>query len=485
MYIFYFFLLSLTYANLLQMKKMKRANDHTKKDVRPLKLCHICGKKAERMDNHLKFEHKLQKESQQYIRAMQQARRSKAQLRREALPSTLLKRTAAQHQPHATTKSKEKLSKPRTSILQHNTEGNEDHNPLASRSREKIDDRLSEDSDPCDPTYEKPKSTSSSDDEVEDEDITELSDIGTSDKYEDNNDDVEQTFPKNWSLKEAQDDDSTDEILRGFYEYLTLHPGGAMYNSFQATTSVNRVDLIIRTLNEENAHSLSVLYDGNDIWNSFVLGQNRTKKLKIDTVCCYLRDLERFFQYLLSAKDIEMDQKAREDLKILKEDLPSWRKALAKKMGLKEKIEKEIKDLEEELTIEHVQTILSSEAANEAKKLIVTSADSTKFITMKSFTLARDYLITRVIIENAQRSGVSANFKLANFKASRAQTDDGLYPVTVAKNKTGAQYGAAVVMLTPELHKLIRSEEHTSELQSRQYLVCRLLLEKKKKQTIW
>src|SRR5438445_8468878 len=29
-----------------------------------------------------------------------------------------------------------------------------------------------------------------------------------------------------------------------------------------------------------------------------------------------------------------------------------------------------------------------------------------------------------------------------------------------------------------------RSEEHTSELQSRQYLVCRLLLEKKKKEII-
>src|SRR3712207_8276961 len=28
---------------------------------------------------------------------------------------------------------------------------------------------------------------------------------------------------------------------------------------------------------------------------------------------------------------------------------------------------------------------------------------------------------------------------------------------------------------------VLRSEEHTSELQSRQYLVCRLLLEKKKK----
>src|SRR3712207_9075305 len=31
---------------------------------------------------------------------------------------------------------------------------------------------------------------------------------------------------------------------------------------------------------------------------------------------------------------------------------------------------------------------------------------------------------------------------------------------------------------------LERSEEHTSELQSRQYLVCRLLLEKKKHSTI-
>src|SRR3712207_8892489 len=31
--------------------------------------------------------------------------------------------------------------------------------------------------------------------------------------------------------------------------------------------------------------------------------------------------------------------------------------------------------------------------------------------------------------------------------------------------------------------RLVRSEEHTSELQSRQYLVCRLLLEKKKTYT--
>src|SRR3712207_8976165 len=32
----------------------------------------------------------------------------------------------------------------------------------------------------------------------------------------------------------------------------------------------------------------------------------------------------------------------------------------------------------------------------------------------------------------------------------------------------------------PRRGRAVRSEEHTSELQSRQYLVCRLLLEKKK-----
>src|SRR3712207_9253771 len=48
-----------------------------------------------------------------------------------------------------------------------------------------------------------------------------------------------------------------------------------------------------------------------------------------------------------------------------------------------------------------------------------------------------------------------------------------------------AEGEAARERLAPYLHDqvrlaVVRSEEHTSELQSRQYLVCRLLLEKKK-----
>src|SRR3712207_7340523 len=57
-----------------------------------------------------------------------------------------------------------------------------------------------------------------------------------------------------------------------------------------------------------------------------------------------------------------------------------------------------------------------------------------------------------------------------------------------APTRTGERPSQGVPVTTSAPHSrealAQRSEEHTSELQSRQYLVCRLLLEKKKKKTI-
>src|SRR2546422_7872807 len=44
-------------------------------------------------------------------------------------------------------------------------------------------------------------------------------------------------------------------------------------------------------------------------------------------------------------------------------------------------------------------------------------------------------------------------------------------------------YAAYDFTFAPDGKLVVRSEEHTSELQSRLHLVCRLLLEKKKQQT--
>src|SRR3712207_6851584 len=55
-------------------------------------------------------------------------------------------------------------------------------------------------------------------------------------------------------------------------------------------------------------------------------------------------------------------------------------------------------------------------------------------------------------------------------------------PVLPEAGPTFARIGQTTLLGIPVLALIaIRSEEHTSELQSRQYLVCRLLLEKKNK----
>src|SRR3712207_7667194 len=74
------------------------------------------------------------------------------------------------------------------------------------------------------------------------------------------------------------------------------------------------------------------------------------------------------------------------------------------------------------------------------------------------------------------RSDEQKKLNLAVISAQRSvlleARDDGTF-------SAGALNAALAVLDADQIS--LRSEEHTSELQSRQYLVCRLLLEKKKK----
>src|SRR2546425_7601655 len=60
---------------------------------------------------------------------------------------------------------------------------------------------------------------------------------------------------------------------------------------------------------------------------------------------------------------------------------------------------------------------------------------------------------------------------------------DKVAEVVAAAAKTG-NIGDGKIFVTPVETAIRRSEEHTSELQSLAYLVCRLLLEKKKKKSV-
>src|SRR3712207_7432874 len=64
----------------------------------------------------------------------------------------------------------------------------------------------------------------------------------------------------------------------------------------------------------------------------------------------------------------------------------------------------------------------------------------------------------------------------------RAGLPAGGDPLRLGLGHDGAAAGRTDPRLPVRRRRAHRSEEHTSELQSRQYLVCRLLLEKKKTQ---
>src|SRR5438445_251688 len=78
---------------------------------------------------------------------------------------------------------------------------------------------------------------------------------------------------------------------------------------------------------------------------------------------------------------------------------------------------------------------------------------------------------------------MTGNFDSVAFSMARVTFSPTTEPMLAPRNEKSI---TAITTSWPLiLHKPVctasRSEEHTSELQSRQYLVCRLLLEKKKK----
>src|SRR5947209_14273433 len=84
---------------------------------------------------------------------------------------------------------------------------------------------------------------------------------------------------------------------------------------------------------------------------------------------------------------------------------------------------------------------------------------------------------TGVYINPRRRGRISAA-GLRCCVSSWTRTSDNAIPIRL---KCGPNYqNGRLALLQAKADGYDRSEEHTSELQSRQYLVCRLLLEKKK-----
>src|SRR3712207_8990776 len=87
-------------------------------------------------------------------------------------------------------------------------------------------------------------------------------------------------------------------------------------------------------------------------------------------------------------------------------------------------------------------------------------------------------LFRSIRMTNTRKSQVDWAFELKRFECP----NEGGPLCDTGNCECGRDVHREMIAQTLEGYDPERSEEHTSELQSRQYLVCRLLLEKKKKQ---
>src|SRR5439155_9236849 len=92
--------------------------------------------------------------------------------------------------------------------------------------------------------------------------------------------------------------------------------------------------------------------------------------------------------------------------------------------------------------------------------------------------LAADRVRDSAATERPESLSVSRkiHFRNRNLLSLDITPDVDLSPVEQRLNANMFSFGRTRCELSPEFRRLIRSEEHTSELQSRGHLVCRLLL---------
>src|SRR2546425_4802642 len=95
----------------------------------------------------------------------------------------------------------------------------------------------------------------------------------------------------------------------------------------------------------------------------------------------------------------------------------------------------------------------------------------------------RSLLFFFLMIRRPPRSTLFPYTTLFRSISDAARFAEFAHPTDLAQAGNGRTGTASRAVPDEEWRKWTRSEEHTSELQSLAYLVCRLLLEKKKKNT--
>jgi len=275
-------------------------------------------------------------------------------------------------------------------------------------------------------------------------------------------------------LQNEEEVSGKDVLLSEFYCWLIDVDGGyrnekvAQQYKSQVKSVVHRLALTetVTTNKQGKCPSVHLLLIPGKEGDSFLKTwlSYAVKRYQPGTVRSYLMSLRLFYKFLMQEHK-NIANVTVETLNARRELMTSWSSAQKKKVA-KRKLEKRDEDFKKLLSSDKLFKIChGNQHVNAVKQLGSSSEhssggrDVSKILSDKSHCEVRDWLITRLLIDNSGRSGIAANMKISEFQEAvyypGTVEDQARYRILVTDHKTAGVYGAAVVWLYDDLYKLI------------------------------
>ena len=287
--------------------------------------------------------------------------------------------------------------------------------------------------------------------------------------------DMEEREDTKTGSQAGDNDEVTGELLGDFYKWLIDVDGGyrsdkmAQQYKSQVESVIKRVKMKETGTNDVQENKTSVymlLQPGKDgvnllkTWLSYAV-----EKYQPGTVRSYLMSLRLFYKFLMQERKADMAHVSVDTLNARRDLMTSWSAAQKKKV-LKRKLQKYDEDFKKLLSSEQLYKVChGGQRIKTVKELGATSVETNRgaevrrVVNDQTHCEVRDWLITRLLIDNSGRSGVAANLTVSEFEEAvfypGTEEDLARWRMLVEEHKTAENYGPAVVWVYDDLYKLM------------------------------
>ena len=232
-----------------------------------------------------------------------------------------------------------------------------------------------------------------------------------------------------------------DDLLTGFVDWLCSPDGGKKPR--RTAMKHKSVLMSIVRYDEEQSPDYKNIYNRSFL-NGWIVKMESEEK-QPGTIKTYLGAVLHFFNYIIITEIKEFDFNQIRKMETL---IKQWRRNLWKGIEIR-KHQKQLQDMSSFPMPEEISKLDKSEVMQDAISTLKRFSLSESTITKKAFALVRDYLLTRIIFDNASRPGAISNMTLSEFQGALVQEDG--FVVRVLKHKT-AHKGPANISMSQNVY---------------------------------